>query len=128
MKNCNQCGKCCLKYGNRGLVTNPDEVRWWETFRPEIARYVRNGQIWVDPDTGDMLQRCPWLVQEKSHGYSCRIYQDRPDDCRHYPVNIAEMIADECEMLEVRDLADKERAQTRLDNLMIDSRPALKAR
>lgn len=71
------------------------------------------------------MQRCPWLRklpnQEK---YICRIYYDRPDDCKHYPVTIEQMVKDECEMLEVRDLDDPDRAQRKLDTIMSESRPA----
>ena len=71
------------------------------------------------------MLRCPWLRklpnQEK---YICRIYHDRPDDCRHYPVNIDQMISDDCEMLERRDLANPDKAQSKLDKIMSDSRPA----
>ena len=70
------------------------------------------------------MMRCPWLRKlPNQNKYICRIYHDRPDDCRHYPVNIEEMARDECEMLEVKDLAMPEQAQQALDNLMSDSRP-----
>ncbi len=70
------------------------------------------------------MVRCPWLKklpnQEK---YICRIYDDRPKDCKYYPVTINQMVKDECEMLEARDLAHPKQAQRILDNLMADSRP-----
>lgn len=56
--------------------------------------------------------------------FLCRIYQQRPDDCRHYPVDINQMVADECEMLEVRDLHNPQRAQQTLNLLMAESRPS----
>ena len=56
------------------------------------------------------------LSTSASHG-------DRPDDCRHYPVNINQMVMDECEMLEVRDLANPKQAQSKLDKIMSESRP-----
>ncbi len=72
------------------------------------------------------MLRCPWLRklpnQEK---YICRIYDDRPEDCRVYPVSIDQMIRDECEMLEPRDLANPKQAQRDLDYLMADSRPPM---
>jgi Fe-S-cluster containining protein len=55
--------------------------------------------------------------------YTCSIYLDRPEDCRHYPSLIAEMIRDECEMIEVTDLDNTKKAQVTLDILMSDSRP-----
>ena len=124
MKECNQCGKCCIRYGGGGLYASASEIAWWETFRPKIFDYVRGGKIWVSPVTGKQMMRCPWLRKlPNQNKYICRIYHDRPDDCRHYPVNIEEMARDECEMLEVKDLAMPEQAQQALDNLMADSRP-----
>ncbi|MGI9342511.1 MAG: YkgJ family cysteine cluster protein [Gammaproteobacteria bacterium] len=126
MKDCNQCGKCCTNYGGSGLSVSAGDIEWWETCRPDIARYVSDGKIWVDPVTGKQMEKCPWLQKlPDQNRYSCSIYNDRPDDCRHYPVDIAQMIKDDCEMLEPRDLADRKRAQRKLDNLMAASRPPL---
>jgi Fe-S-cluster containining protein len=125
MKDCNQCGKCCIKYSNGGLSASQSEIELWEIFKPDIYQYVSNGKIWVDPKTGEKIERCPWLRkipnQEK---YICDIYDDRPEDCRLYPTNIEEMERDECEMLEIVDFKDKKQAQINLDKLMEDSRPA----
>ena len=76
----------------------------------------------MDPKTGKQLEICPWLRKEKNI-YTCDIYFDRPDDCKYYPVTIEQMIKDECEMIEERDLEKPEQAQKRLDKLMADSRP-----
>jgi Fe-S-cluster containining protein len=126
MKACNQCGKCCIHYSDGGLSATSGEIDWWETHRPDIFEYVRDGEIWVSPVTGEPLTKCPWLEkvpdQEK---YICGIYHDRPDDCKHYPVDIDQMIRDACEMLEPRDLVNPKKAQQTLDLLMSDSRPPL---
>jgi len=58
MKECNQCGKCCTKYGNGGLSVSEDEIKFWDVFRPEIYDYVNDGKIWIDPDSGKQLERC----------------------------------------------------------------------
>ena len=125
MKDCNQCGKCCVHYGDGGLSAEDNEIDWWESYRPKIFSYVSGGKIWISPITGKQMVRCPWLRklpnQEK---YICRIYYDRPNDCRYYPVTIDEMVRDECEMLEARDTANPKQAQKTLDDLMADSRPA----
>jgi len=124
MKDCNQCGKCCINYGNGGLSATAAEIDGWENDRPDIFAYVRDSKIWMDPATGEQLTRCPWLEQlPGQQKYVCGIYYDRPEDCRHYPVTIEQMIKDGCEMLEPRDVADRKRAQRRLDELMADSRP-----
>ena len=126
MKECNQCGKCCINYSNGGLSASADEIEWWENSRPEIARYVINGKIWMDPDTGNQLELCPWLRKNSNQNiYTCEIYFDRPDDCKYYPVTIEDMIKDECEMLESKDLEDPDKAQRILDKIMADSRPPI---
>ena len=124
MKNCNSCGKCCETAGNGGLSASAEEIDWWEAHRPDIFRYVQGEKIWIDPATGEYFARCPWL-HSSPHGkkFSCEIYDDRPEDCRHYPVNIAQMVRDDCEMLERHDLVNRVRAQKKLDTIMIDSRP-----
>lgn len=127
MKECNQCGKCCTNYSNGGLSASVSEIEWWENTRPDIARYVNDGNIWMDPGTGKQLKICPWLKKlPDENKYTCDIYFDRPDDCKFYPVTINDMVKDECEMLEKRDLANPNQAQKSLDKLMADSRPPFK--
>jgi len=142
MKDCNSCGKCCIKYGNGGLSASSADIEGWALFNPEIYSYVQvinnSGNIWFDPATGKLIEYCPWLKKQTAHGgaafYTCDIYHNRPEDCRHYPSTIEEMIFDECEMIEVRDLPSADatpkraqltlnKAQRALDKLMADSRP-----
>ncbi len=125
MKECNQCGKCCSKYSNGGLSASASEIEWWEIYRPDIARYVSHGKIWVNPETKQLTELCPWLRKAPDQNiYTCAIYLDRPDDCKYYPVTIEQMINDECEMLEAHDLTKPKQAQKTLDRLMADSRPS----
>lgn len=124
MKECNQCGKCCTKYGNGGLSVTDSEIELWDIFKPDIYRYVNKGNIWFDPDTGKQLKQCSWLRKTPNQNiYTCDIYYDRPDDCKHYPVTIEQMITDECEILEEKDLSKPKQAQKTLNKLMADSRP-----
>ena len=127
MKDCTQCGKCCIKYSNGDLAATSSEIEMWELFRPHIADYVRDGKIWMDPKTGKQIELCPWLRKAPDQElYTCDIYYDRPEDCRHYPTTIEEMVRDECEMIEVQDLTNVKKAQDVLDVMMADSRPPLK--
>ena len=129
MKDCNQCGKCCIKYGGGDLAATQEEIDLWEIFNPEIFDFVNNNEIWFDPKSGVKLTRCPFLdiAPKKSptapNLYTCSIYLDRPEDCRHYPSLIPEMVRDECEMIEISDLQNIKKAQITLDKIMEDSRP-----
>ena len=123
MIECNQCGKCCTNYSNGGLSAAKSEIEHWEIHRPDIYRYVSDGKIWMDPDTGKQLALCPWLRKlPDQNKFACAIYEDRPDDCRSYPVLIEDMIKDGCDMLEPQDLTSLKQAQKILDLLMSDSR------
>ena len=78
----------------------------------------------MSPDTGKQIKICPWLKKlPNQNKYICDIYDDRPDDCKYYPVTIGQMVMDECEMLEVQDLTNPKHAQKTLNKLMADSRP-----
>lgn len=129
MKDCNQCGKCCIKYGDGDLSATQEEIDLWEIFNPEVFKFVKNNKIWFDPETGASLNRCPFLgIAPKENPqaknlYTCSIYLNRPEDCRHYPSLISEMVRDECEMIEVKDLENPKKSQIKLDSLMKDSRP-----
>jgi len=123
VKECNQCGKCCIKYGNGGLTTSTNQLNYWYDNKPEIHQYVKDGNIWFDPVTGKQIELCPWLRKEPSQNiYTCAIYFDRPDDCKFYPSTLNEMVADGCEMIEQKDLANPKQAQKSLDIIMKDSR------
>ncbi|MBL4661124.1 MAG: YkgJ family cysteine cluster protein [Alcanivoracaceae bacterium] len=129
MKQCTQCGKCCINYSDGGLTASQSEIEFWEAFRPHIYQYVKNDELWFDPVTGQQLSICPFLRKEVSkvpdqQKYTCDIYHNRPEDCRFYPVTIDQMIYDECEMLQPRDLNNTKKAQVSLDGLTEDSRPA----
>ena len=128
MKDCNQCGKCCIKYGGGDLSATKEEIDLWEIFQPDLFKYVKHNEIWFDPKTASKFERCPFLeidprtsVLSKTK-YTCSIYLNRPEDCRHYPSLISEMIRDECEMIEVIDLKKPKQAQIKLDILMEHSR------
>ena len=119
MKDCNQCGKCCIKYGGGDLSATKEEIDLWELFQPEIFKFVRNDEIWFDPETGKRFKVCPFLeVVPKinplaANRYTCSIYLNRPEDCRHYPSLINEMIRDECEMIEAIDLEEPKKGSNK---------------
>lgn len=128
MKDCNQCGKCCLKYGDGGLYASKTDIEMWEIFNPDIAEYVKGDEIWFDPESGERLKVCPFLelgaktTPQEANRYTCSIYLDRPEDCRHYPSLVSEMIRDECEMIELVDIENPKQAEKKLNIMMADSR------
>jgi Fe-S-cluster containining protein len=128
LKDCNQCGKCCIKYGGEDLSVTKDEIDLWEIFQPDIYKFVKGYEVWFDPTSGSKLKQCPFLeIAPKdnilsANKYTCSIYFNRPEDCRLYPSLISEMIRDECEMIETIDITKPKQAQIKLDILMIDSR------
>ncbi|GAA6206184.1 hypothetical protein NBRC116600_29820 [Thalassotalea sp. SU-HH00458] len=124
LKACNQCGKCCIKYGDGGIEATVEEIDMWAIFRPNIYQYVREYKLWFDPDTQQQLSQCPFLEKlpnQKANEpvkYSCGIYEDRPQDCRLYPSSINEMVRDECEMIETFDLTHPKQAQVAFEKLI----------
>ena len=93
MKDCNSCGKCCIKYSNGGLSASKAEIEAWQEDAPEIAEYVHQGQIWHDPETKQLFELCPFLENApNSNLYTCSIYYNRPYDCRYYPSTFEEMV------------------------------------
>ena len=88
---------------------------------------MNQGNIWIDTETGKQIELCPWLRKVPNQNkYTCDIYYDRPDDCKYYPSTIDEMMIDECEMLEEKDLSNPKQAQKALDEIMEDSRTPFK--
>ena len=124
MKACNACGKCCVKYSNGQLSASEHDIQLWDSFRPDIAEFVSDdGLIWFDPSSKALIELCPWLKKDPdSARYLCDIYLDRPEDCRTYPATISDMINDDCEMLEAKDLLDLKQAQQTLNNIMANDR------
>ena len=122
MKDCNACGKCCVKYGGQGLTVSKKELGQWEDDAPELLNYTQDGKIWFDIKTKQPLQACPWLKPtEDSKVFHCEIYYDRPNDCRYYPSTLDEMIRDECEMIQPKDLRQPKQAVKDLEFIMKDS-------
>lgn len=91
---CQRCGRCCsgLDFKNAGTAAD------WERFaalgRKDILAWIapvrRGGRVvacrlWIDPATGRFTDGCPWLVEEASGRFACRIHEIRPEICRQYP-------------------------------------------
>jgi Fe-S-cluster containining protein len=94
---CKQCGNCCLNLDDafETCATEEDIRLWSQEKRDDILEWVDpipvgGGQfvydIWISPDTGDDVSRCPWLRKlPKKDKYVCRIHDVKPEHCRQYP-------------------------------------------
>lgn len=94
---CRCCGHCCLTLVDayNGCVSDADLQRWREQGRSDLLAWVRTLDLgpgnqlhlaWIDPATGEDVERCPWLLDRLDRqGYLCAIEDTKPDHCRDYP-------------------------------------------
>ncbi|PLX89249.1 MAG: hypothetical protein C0618_01690 [Desulfuromonas sp.] len=94
---CRQCGHCCLnlKDAYSGCVDESDLKRWIEAGRDDLLVWVETlrlsrdnilHRVWVDPETGDDVERCPWLLDRLDRrGFLCGIDEVKPGYCRAFP-------------------------------------------
>ena len=87
---CIQCGHCCL-YLSGAIHTCAEEEdveRWESEGRDDILSYIEVGDLWIDPETGDDVLRCPWLIKRPNKNkYICRIHETKPKHCRDFPTS-----------------------------------------
>lgn len=105
---CRCCGHCCLALVDayNGCVSDQDLQRWQQLGRDDLLEWVEtltlspDNQLhmaWIDPETGQDVERCPWLLDKiDSSGYLCGIDKIKPDHCRDYPEHQRHAIATGC--------------------------------
>jgi len=104
---CDQCGLCCTLYRGTNWARISDLLRWYDEGRPDILVHViastKDGEPvncmrvtretlgglicrdgWVDPDTRQYIERCPFLRQAGEKRWICSIHDTKPDICRSY--------------------------------------------
>jgi Fe-S-cluster containining protein len=83
---CLCCGDCCEAFGGHLHASEHDLQRWRGEDREDLlSRVNRLGWIWVDPQTKELLGRCPHIEKKVNNTSECAIYATRPDICRDYP-------------------------------------------
>lgn len=83
---CLCCGKCCRYFGGHLHASAQDMERWKQQGRDDLlSRVNRLGWIWVDPDTKQLTDPCPFLEQADQQTWICSINDTKPDICRDYP-------------------------------------------
>lgn len=104
---CRRCGHCCLTLVDayRGALSEGDLERWRRAGRTDLLAWVQTLELgpgnvlhlaWVDPETGDDVDRCPWLVQDADGLYGCSIEDLKPDHCRAFPDHRGHAAANGC--------------------------------
>lgn len=94
---CKRCGKCCNECFNTIKVTPEDIDRWEEQGRTDILKYQpielidiesyeSEGLIdfFFDPETGEPLDKCPFLEEIENGLTRCTIHVTKPAFCRNY--------------------------------------------
>jgi Fe-S-cluster containining protein len=83
---CLCCGDCCESFGGHLQASKHDKERWRREGREDILAHVYlHGWIWVEPETKELLERCPFLQETPEHLKICAIQETKPDICRDYP-------------------------------------------
>jgi len=94
---CRCCAHCCLNLVDayNGCVSDADLLRWRKLGRNDLLVWVRTLDLgpgnqlhtaWVDPESGEDVERCPWLLERVDRqGFLCGIESVKPDHCRAYP-------------------------------------------
>ncbi|MDY6836876.1 MAG: YkgJ family cysteine cluster protein [Thermodesulfobacteriota bacterium] len=94
---CKGCGNCCL-YASFSEVGEEDVRVWERKGRADILKWVRprsigHGEyayeVWIDPKTGSVAERCPWLEKlPATNHYICQIHDVKPTICRYFPASV----------------------------------------
>lgn len=81
-------------------------ARWTHEGREDVLEWVEPValgdivvayDIWMDPESGEDVSRCPWLRKlPGTDKYVCRIQDTKPELCRDYPKSRAHAERTEC--------------------------------
>jgi Fe-S-cluster containining protein len=93
---CKQCGHCCLDLTACATWASAEDVeRWAREGRDDILEWVVPiavgdvvfaYDIWLDPETGEDVSRCPWLQKlPNKNEYICLIQDTKPELCSTFP-------------------------------------------
>lgn len=89
---CRRCGHCC--HGLTHECAREDLQSWEQLGRSDILSWVKktktHGQVqyqaWIDPNTGQTAESCPFLGREPdTNQFCCAIQAVKPMVCREYP-------------------------------------------
>lgn len=120
---CIQCGHCCINLWDAicTTVSEKDIEMWVDKKRYDILEWVEplivageekfswetrdkavvaGYDIWINPNTKDDAERCPWLRKlPKKNNYICKIHDVKPEICREYPRSMEQAVETKCKGL-----------------------------
>ncbi len=86
---CSMCGKCCS--APTVMITKPSDYRRWvQQGREDILKYATvpptggYGDLWRDPEDGEVITHCPFIKKTDDDRYICTIQDTKPKVCREY--------------------------------------------
>jgi Fe-S-cluster containining protein len=91
---CKMCGTCCRENWIMPLIATWNDIeRWKNQNRLDILNYVYvfeklGGDLWVNMETLEELNSCPFLLKQDNKHYKCEINQTKPTVCRVFPLTI----------------------------------------
>ena len=93
LSGCRACGRCCEAFGGFLRASEADLKRWKRLGRDDLLAHAgETGWLWLDPETGHRLQRCPYLGHGEDGRVLCGIHDIKPDICRAYPTEAVDRL------------------------------------
>jgi Fe-S-cluster containining protein len=73
------------------MITKPSDYRRWvQQGREDILKYATvpptggYGDLWRDPEDGEVITHCPFIKKTDDDRYICTIQDTKPKVCREY--------------------------------------------
>ena len=98
---CLQCGQCCTELDYSNSLIPEDVAMLKDAGRDDILAWVAQDiddgsyTIWVHPDTGEIQESCPFLLEEEGKQI-CTIHEFKPSTCREYPATKKHGLMTDC--------------------------------
>jgi Fe-S-cluster containining protein len=108
---CKRCGHCCTELSDAYQFSlSKEELKEMKKSAPRgsvVFRWIQqfgNSSVydyWLDPKTGESVNKCPWFRFHRSERYKnkgahCRIYKYKPPVCTEYPQTLWHAMATKC--------------------------------
>lgn len=99
---CIRCGRCCTEmYEGHCFSVDDEQLEFWAENKPNLLRWIRFNEGWVNPRTGEDVGSCPWYRNNthprfKQQGPVCLIQKYKPPVCRDFPFSVLHAVKGYC--------------------------------